>query len=460
MYSKVIKTIEKYEMLKKGDKVVVGLSGGADSSSLVHILSGLRSEYDLDIIAVHINHGIRGKEADRDETFSKKFCESLGIKFIAYHCDIPNEAKARSMGEEEMGRIIRYEKFREVADKMGGAKIAVAHNQNDVAETLLMHLCRGTGLKGLTGINPVNEEIIRPILYCSRLEIEQYCIDNGIDFCTDSTNLETDYTRNKVRQILLPWLEKEINSASGKNIAMTAEILREEEEYIECLAGRLYSEILIYSDDNKVTINADILMKENVVMRRRVLRIALRTLRKGLKNYGRIHVIDADNVLMGETGREINLPGNITVGKSYGYLNIMAKSIKKASTFEYVVPIGERVYIREINKFIYLSLCEEKNMEVRFSNICTKTADYDRISGEIKLRSRCTGDSIGIRNGRKKLKDLFIDEKIPVCNRDTIPILACGNKVILIGDRLGYDFYIRPETKKVLYIYIWEEILG
>lgn len=458
MYSKVLKTIEKYEMLKKGDRVVVGLSGGADSSSLVHILAGLRAEYDLDITAVHINHGIRGDEADRDEMFANNLCDKLGIKFIAYHCDVPKEAKIRSMGEEEAGRFIRYEKFRETADNIGGAKIAVAHNENDMAETLLMHLCRGTGLKGLAGIKPVNGNIIRPILYCSRSEIEQYCRDNDIDFCTDSTNLKIDYTRNKVRQILLPWLEKEINSSAGTNIAKAAELLREEENYIEDLAEKLYSKVIISSYEKKLTVNADILMQENAVMRRRVLRLALRTFRKDLKDYSRINVENADDILMGETGRRISLPGNLIVEKSYGDLNIILKTAEKANTFEYAIPIGERVYVQEANKFIYLSLSEKENLNARFSNICTKTADYDKINGEIKFRTRCAGDSIGIRNGRKKLKDLFIDEKVPVQKRDTIPILACGNKVILISDRLGEDFYIKPETKKVLYIYIWEEI--
>lgn len=457
MYSKVLETIEKYNMLKKGDKIIAGLSGGADSCSLVHILSRLGDEYDLDITAVHINHGIRGSEADRDEAFAKEFCERLEIKFIAYHCDIPKEAAIRAMGEEETGRLIRYEKFTEAADNIGGAKIAVAHNENDMTETLIMNLCRGTGLKGLAGIRPVNENIIRPILYCSRPEIEQYCRDNDIEFCTDSTNLETEYTRNKVRQILLPWLEKEINFSAGVNIAKTAALLREEEDYLENLAEKLYSEVVIRSENNSLVIKADILMNENPVMRRRVLRIALRNFRKDLKDYSRIHAENADDILMGKTGRRINLPGNVIIEKSYDSLNISLKSSKAIKMFEYIIPIGEKVFVREINRFIYLSVNEEKNLTAGFSNICTKTADYDKINGEIKLRTRCAGDTIGIKNGRKKLKDLLIDEKVPAQKRDTVPVLACGNKIILVENRLGEDFYIGSKTKKVLYIYIWEE---
>jgi len=455
MYSKVIKTIEKYHMLKKGDNVVVGLSGGADSCSLVHILSRLRLEYDLNITAVHINHGIRGEEADRDEAFSKEFCDRLGVKYIVYHCDIPREAKKRAMGEEETGRIIRYEKFKKTADELGGAKIAVAHNENDMAETLIMHLCRGTGLKGLAGIQPVNGDIIRPILYCNRAEIECYCCENDIGYCTDSTNLETDYTRNKVRRILLPWLEKEINSSAGTNIAKTAELLRDEEDYIEHKAEELYSKVCLKSDSNILVFNADALMQELAVMRKRVLRLALRNYRKDLKDYSRVHIDNAEDILMGETGRKINLPGNIIVEKSYGDLNIILDNDKKTNAYEYIIPIGKKMLIREINKWVLLSLKEEKYLA---ANICTKTADYGKINEDIKFRTRCVGDSIGIKNGRKKLKDYFIDEKIPAKVRDTIPVLACGSKVILIGDRLGEDFYISPNTKEVMYIYIWEEI--
>lgn len=457
MFSKVLDTIKKYDMLKNGDRVVVGLSGGADSCSLVHILERLRVVYNLDITAVHINHGIRGAEAGRDEEFARSFSKWLGVNFIAYHCDVPKEAVKRSLGEEETGRIIRYEKFRETVEKLGGAKIAVAHNQNDSAETLIMHLCRGSGLKGLAGIRPVNGNIIRPILYCSRKEIEQYCVDNNINYCTDSTNLETEYTRNKVRQILIPWLEKEINSSAGLNIAKASELLREEEDYIEGVAEKLYLETLKHSDYVKLIINADILSREDAVMRRRVLRIALRTFRKDLKDYSRSNIESADNILMGGTGKSIDLPGNVIIEKSYGELIIRLNDTVKPTTFEYIIPVGKKVFVQEIGRYIYMSFNEQRNITSELLNVCTKTVDYDKINKEIKLRTRLTGDTIGIKAGRKKLKDLFIDEKVPADKRNTIPVLACGNRIILVGNRLGEDFYVCPKTKRILYIYIWEE---
>ena len=314
MYNKVLETIEKYNMLSKGDNVVAGLSGGADSSAMVHILAALRDKFDIKITAVHINHGIRGDEAYRDEEISRKLCERLGIDFLVYHCDIPAEAKKRGMGEEETGRLVRYEKFRETAEKLGGAKIAVAHNTNDMAETLLMHLCRGAGLNGLAGIKPVNNGIIRPLLFCTRAEIEHYCDTNNIAYCTDSTNLKTDYTRNKVRRILLPWLESEINTSAGANIASTAVLLREDENYLEELAEEKYAEYALRSEMYRVELK-DSLSAEKPVMRKRILRIALKTCRANLKDYSRKHIEGTDDILMGETGRKIDLPGGICAEK-------------------------------------------------------------------------------------------------------------------------------------------------
>lgn len=459
MYNKVLETIEKYNMLSKGGNVVAGLSGGADSSAMVHILAALRDKFDIKITAVHINHGIRGDEAYRDEEISRKFCEGLGIDFLVYHCDIPAEAKKRGMGEEETGRLVRYEKFRETAEKLGSAKIAVAHNTNDMAETLLMHLCRGAGLNGLAGIKPVNNGIIRPLLFCTRAEIEHYCDTNNIAYCTDSTNLKTDYTRNKVRRILLPWLESEINTSAGANIASTAVLLREDENYLEELAEEKYAEYVLRSEADRVELK-DSLSAEKPVMRKRILRIALKTCRANLKDYSRKHIEGTDDILMGETGRKIDLPGGICAEKGYGCIKIIRKSESKAGKLKdmcYVLNINEEKYIPEIGKRILLSLNDEK----KFSNdtkVYTKKADYDKINSEpIEIRTRRAGDRINIGKGSKKLKDYMIDEKIPSEKRNSIPLLACGGRVIAIGGRLGMDFYITEKTKNILYIYMWEE---
>ena len=451
MYNKVIETIKKFNMLNNGENIVVGLSGGADSCALTHILTRLSGKMDLHITAVHINHGIRGEEAERDERSAEEFFRRLNIEFIAYHCDIPSEAAKRGIGEEEAGRLVRYEKFYETAEKKNGAKTAVAHNMNDKAETLIMNLCRGAGMKGLAGIKPVGGSIIRPLIFCTRDEIEKYCDDNNIEYCTDSTNLQNEYTRNKIRNILLPWLSENINPAAGMNMANASELLREEEEYLESKAQEQYKKLLKDSGDGFVSLNADGLASEHGVIRRRVLRIALRSLRPDMRDFGRKHTESAEDILMGDTGRRISLPGGITVSKGYGLINILYDR-----AFCYDIEPGKKYFIKETESYVLLSLNEEKNIK-NAVNICTKKIDYDKIKDKIQLRTRQTGDFISIKNGRKKIKDIFIDDKIPSDKRDSYPMLVCGKSVIIVGNRLGTDYYVGQDTKNILYIYIWEE---
>ena len=435
MYNRAVETIKKHNMLVQGDRVVAGLSGGADSCALLHMLSALSKEMELYLYAVHINHGIRGEEAKRDEDFVKKFCSELGIELFVYHCDIPSEAEKRGLGEEETGRIIRYEKFREVFEKVGADKIAVAHNLNDRAETLIMNLCRGAGLKGLASIQETNGDIIRPLIDCDRKSIEKYCEDNSIAYCTDSTNLENGYTRNKIRNILLPWLNENINPAADINIAMASKLIREEEDYLESLALECYNRIAV-NKNGAVLIDAESLLKENAVIRRRVIRTGLRNINSGLKDFSRKHVEDAENILMGRTGRKISLPGGVTVRKNYDKLEIFTAE-KKEESFVYDIEIGKELFIPETGKYILLSFDKEKKP---LTNLCTKKVDYGKIKGKIQMRTRQSGDTIGIRNGRKKLKDYFIDEKIPADERGKIPLLACGNSIVLAGERLGQDY--------------------
>ena len=455
MYNKVVETIKKFNMLNNGENIVVGLSGGADSCALTHILARLSEKMDLHITAVHINHGIRGEEAERDERSAEEFCRRLNIEFIAYHCDIPSEAAKRGIGEEEAGRLVRYEKFYETAEKKNGAKTAVAHNMNDKAETLIMNLCRGAGMKGLAGIKPVSGSIIRPLIFCTRDEIEKYCDDNNIEYCTDSTNLQNEYTRNKIRNILLPWLSENINPAAAMNMANASELLREEEEYLESKAEDRYKKFLKDSGDGFVSLNVDGLASEHSVIRRRVLRIALRSLRPDMRDFGRKHTESAEDILMGDTGRRISLPGGITVSKGYGLINILYDR-EKQGAFCYDIEPGKKYFIKETESYVLLSLNEEKNIK-NAVNICTKKIDYDKIKDKIQLRTRQTGDFISIKNGRKKIKDIFIDDKIPSDKRDSYPLLVCGKSVIIVGDRLGTDYYVGQDTKNILYIYIWEE---
>ena len=232
LQDKALKTVEKYNMLFKGAKVVAGVSGGADSTALLLFLCSLRETYNLEIYAVHVHHGIRGEEADGDMAFVQQLCKQMNVHCTVKHHDIKGMAKTKNLSEEEAGRMARYTDFEEELKKHKADLIAVAHNMNDQAETVIMRLCRGTGLTGLAGIRPVRGKIIRPLIDCFRSEIEEYLKENNQSFRTDSTNFEEDYTRNRIRLRVLPYMSKEINSAASENIAKTAVILRQEDDFI------------------------------------------------------------------------------------------------------------------------------------------------------------------------------------------------------------------------------------
>ena len=218
--------------LNKADKIIIGLSGGADSVCLTHILcKHLGSE---NLICAHVNHGIRGEEALRDQDFAKSFAESLGIEFKLHKADVPKLSKEMGVGEEECGRQVRYEFFNSLCSE--NSLIATAHNADDNAETILMNLMRGCGLKGLCGIPFKRDNIIRPILSLTREEIESYCLENSLSFVTDSTNNENDYKRNKVRNKVLKEI-KEISPDFVKNTFNTSRLVNSENSYLESLAS-------------------------------------------------------------------------------------------------------------------------------------------------------------------------------------------------------------------------------
>lgn len=231
------KAIVDYSMLSTGDEVVVALSGGADSVSLLHSLWKLREELGITLYVCHVNHGLRGEESDSDMRFCQELCTRLGVELFLLETDV-RTAQQKHESIEETARKVRYDFFARVSE---GRKLATAHNANDSAETVLLNMLRGTGLKGLCGIPPVRENIIRPLIYCTRDEVERYCDDNALDFVTDKTNLCDDYTRNKVRHNILPELLK-INGSFLETSARMQKNLREDSDFLEAMAAEALAE--------------------------------------------------------------------------------------------------------------------------------------------------------------------------------------------------------------------------
>ena len=255
---KVLKTMQKYNMIKSGDTIVIGVSGGSDSMALLNILNNLKEKLNIKLYVAHINHMIR-EEADEETEFVKDFCAKINVEFFAKKVKVEEEAKKQRIGTEEAGRNIRYEFFEEVAKRVGANKIATAHNNNDNAETVLMNLIRGTSISGLKGIEKVRDgKFIRPIIECSREEIEEYCKENNLNPRYDKTNDENIYTRNKIRNLLIPFLKKEFNPNIIEGINRLSQIATEEEQFINKTVEKEYKKLSLTVNNNEKRIILDL----------------------------------------------------------------------------------------------------------------------------------------------------------------------------------------------------------
>ena len=233
LVEKVNEYMQEHHMAQAGEKIVVGVSGGADSLGLLTILSELAEYFQYSLVVVHVNHGLRGKAADQDQSFVEKTCKDKSIPCYSFHVDLKRFARKEGMSEEEAGRYYRYQCFEKVRREVDGDKIAVAHQREDVCETILFNMFRGTGIKGLTGIPPVRDVIIRPLLCVSRAEIENYLQRKGLSWRTDETNLTDAYTRNKIRHNILPYVEEHINPSAGQHIQEMAGLMRDISLYLD-----------------------------------------------------------------------------------------------------------------------------------------------------------------------------------------------------------------------------------
>ena len=251
----VLKTINKYKMIQNGDKIVIGVSGGPDSITLLNILNEFKEKLNINIYVAHINHMIR-KEADEETKYVHDFCKKINVEFYSKKINVKEEAKKLKIGTEEAGRNIRYDFFEEVAKKVGANKIATAHNSNDNAETVLMNIFRGSSVSGLKGIEPIRDgKFIRPLIETSRKRIEEYCAENKLNPRYDKTNKENIYTRNKVRNLLIPYIQKEFNPNIIDGINRLSNIAKEEEEFLNSVVKKEYKKLLIMEKDNKNNLN-------------------------------------------------------------------------------------------------------------------------------------------------------------------------------------------------------------
>ena len=307
MKDKVIETIKKYELIQAKDKIVLGVSGGPDSISMLDILRQIQEEFDFEIVVAHINHMIR-KEAIQDEEYVKKYCEKNNIKCFVKRIDVIDIANNKKIGTEEAGRLVRYEFFDEVLKQTGSNKIAIAHNKNDKIETIIMHLLRGSGLSGLKGIEPIRGNIIRPLIECEREEIEKYCDENRLEPRIDKTNFENDYTRNKIRNIVIPYIEKELNPNIIETIDRLSEVVKKEDRYLEKVALDVYDKILIKQEPGQIMLELKGFNEQDEVIKSRIILYTVKKLFGSSQGIEKIHINDIIKLCNNNIGNKYLTP--------------------------------------------------------------------------------------------------------------------------------------------------------
>ena len=307
MKNKVIETIKKYGLIQAKDKIVLGVSGGPDSITMLDILRQIQEEFDFEIVVAHINHMIR-KEAIQDEEYVKKYCEKNSIEFFVKRIDVMSVANNRKIGTEEAGRFVRYDFFDEVLKQTGSNKIAIAHNKNDKVETIIMHLLRGSGLSGLKGIEPIRENVIRPLIECERKEIEKYCDKNKLEPRIDKTNFENDYTRNKIRNIVIPYIEKELNPNVIETIDRLSEVVKKEDRYLEKVALDVYDKILIKQEPGQIMLELKGFNEQDEVIKSRIILYTVKKLFGSSQGIEKIHINDIIKLCNNNIGNKYLTP--------------------------------------------------------------------------------------------------------------------------------------------------------
>ena len=456
-------------MLTCGDRVIAGVSGGADSVCLFLMLLELREKIGFDLIAVHVHHGLRGEAADQDQQFVEALCEQHRIPLEIFRVNLESIAKKRKQSLEEAGRMVRREAFDSVCKKYGGNKIALAHHQNDNAETLLWNLSRGTGLDGLGGIRPVNGKFIRPLLCMNRKEIEEYLAKRKQSYCIDETNAGTDYTRNKLRHLVLPILEEQVNSAAVRHMNETMEQIWELQEYMQEQVEAAYQECVQEHFEKACWIQIQQKSFETFpeLIKKMVIRKGMEQVGGKKRDLSHKHVDVMMELMNKQVGRTLDLPYEMHAKRNYEGIRLEKQRTysfgeeKKAEIMqecmsELNIP-GETILTDRNLKLRCKILEKPKNLSIKDipQKIYTKWFDYGIIKSSLYIRTRQAGDTIVIdeKGHQKKLKNWFVDEKIPKEVRDSQLLLAENNEILwVLGHRMSQAYQVKQSTKWILQI--------
>jgi len=431
----VRETIQRYQMIVPGDIVIAGVSGGPDSLTMLHLLKELQDDFDFRLHVAHVDHSFRGKEAEEEALWVKETAEKWSLPCTLTKINVPQVAREKGVSAQEAGHFIRKKFFFELLKKLGAQKIALGHQADDQAETVLMHFLVGAGLEGLQGIVPKNGPLIRPLLYLRREEIEAYCQENSLEPRRDPSNQQDLYLRNKIRQQVIPWLEEKSNPNLVETLNRTASILQADEDFLQKETAALAKEFM-HINEKRISLSLADWGFLHLGMQRRLLRFAYKKLvqKQGLAFF---HVEEVRNFIKeGQVGKVWQLPGKIMVEKSYGeilFYDEQGVLPDRVSIAECPLKIPGETFIPETGQKIRAEIVE---MDCGQSEKGKVYWPWEDSALQLYARSRRAGDRfvpLGLQ-GSKKLKDFFIEKKIPRRKRDQLLLILAGKEIIWIPE--------------------------
>ncbi|MEW5803489.1 MAG: tRNA lysidine(34) synthetase TilS [bacterium] len=461
LLQRIRKLVKEYRILERGDNVLVALSGGPDSVALLHLLRALQKEYELTLVLAHLEHGIRGKESHEQAGFVQQIGRKMGLNCFIRHMDVPLLKRMSGLSLEEAAREARYQFFREMAKRAGSTKIALGHTADDQAETLLMRLLRGAGLDGLAAMRPRRYEeipLIRPLLNVFRREILDFLHEEKIPFCLDSTNQESDYLRNRIRLHLIPMLRREYNPQIGSVLHQTASILGEEREWVSSLVREKLEQCLETRKGKKMRLGLNSFLAMPLALQREVLREAVHEVTSDPYKIGFVKVSAVLQWLNESRWGCLHLSRNVCIQKRAGSFCIEEKEPEPEISprdFHYRLNIPGDTLIQELNLTVstrilndWVTGCSRFEAEKAY-------LDFDALTLPLFIRKRQPKDRFHPLGGpgHKKLKEFFIDDKIPRLEREKIPVVASGHEVVWVfARRVAEPFKITERTRRVLLI--------
>jgi len=453
LLERVKETIERYAMLEQGERVLVAVSGGVDSVVLLDILCRLAAEYTLDLTIAHLDHGLRGEAAREDARFVARLARKEKLALIEKKLDVAEFSKEKRIGIEEGARLLRRDFLHAAADEVGAAKIALGHTQNDRGETMLFNLIRGAGPTGLVGIRPVNRSVIRPLIEVSREEILSYAHSCDLPWREDRTNQDLSFSRNRIRHRILPLL-REMNPRVLAALQRTADLLATEELALDDLLAPLWVKVLIVQAEDRIVIQRGRLSQLYKGVQALLLRRGIARLRGDLQGIEKVHIDALLGLVASHRAHgKLDLPG--FVARFQGdELTLEEGQTNNPLSFEVPIALG-RTEISSLG--ISLDLSIEDRIGSGESQIAedreVEVADADRVQFPLHVRGRRPGDRfapLGL-GGEKKLKNFYIDERVPFYDRDRVALLCDRQKIIwVVGLRLSDAVRVTSETKKVL----------